>query len=428
MAIVNYDTFGDSAGTILTSHTSDTGSTYTKNSAIGSSNLQISYGTTGSRQGIRTSAGGSPGVCVANTNPATADYTVSCQIQNYSNTTGDQVAVLARCSSSVDTCFGVVAIVGTGYLMFKHVVGVFTQLGSTYTTTVNDQDVLALQVSGTTITAYVNGQPQITAKDSSITAAGNGGIYIYAVSGPADNTDLQAKWFAVIDRAKQSNYLAMDGDSRVWSYYASYGAGTPCGTSMPGTLQTLLGSAWTLDNFGVPGYTFPQINTLAPARIDSVATGYLLCTAGFNDVFAPQAASQTTAQAVAILQSDFIAYWQARRSATPNKKLIASTVGLCGTGATAVPSPSYWITVLTSFNLWIRTNWQTYTDYFVDVATDARFGTGTNLNYFSSDQVHNNDAGYAAWGQDIYPIQPLSGIVNSKNSSGNAFVATGIGF
>lgn len=65
---------------------------------------------------------------------------------------------------------------GTGFRLYKRVAGSFTQLGTTYSGTPANGDVLKLTVNGTSLTVYVNGTSRITATDSSHASATKFGL------------------------------------------------------------------------------------------------------------------------------------------------------------------------------------------------------------------------------------------------------------
>ena len=88
-----------------------------------------------------------------------------------------------RISASVQSYyfFGI----GNGYFRgCKYVAGVFSQIGSNYTSTPANGDVLKLSISGTTLTPTLNSVEQSTRTDSSL-SAGSAGMAAY---------DLAAKW------------------------------------------------------------------------------------------------------------------------------------------------------------------------------------------------------------------------------------------
>lgn len=71
----------------------------------------------------------------------------------------------------------------------KTVAGVNTTLGATGTATVNTGDTIKLEVSGTTITLYLNGVSVLSRTDSSI-ASGSAGIFLFTDSGGVGDAEL----------------------------------------------------------------------------------------------------------------------------------------------------------------------------------------------------------------------------------------------
>lgn len=68
----------------------------------------------------------------------------------------------------------------------KNVAATFTTLGSDISQAVSNGDTLKLSVSGTTLTASLNGTDLATRTDTALTS-GAAGIFIYAVTGYADD-------------------------------------------------------------------------------------------------------------------------------------------------------------------------------------------------------------------------------------------------
>lgn len=103
------------------------------------------------------------------------------------------VSVVVRCSTSARTyyCAGVFGTLGGSvtYEIFKRVGGTKTTLGSTGTTTVNANDLIRLEISGTTLTFKVNGSTITTRTDSGI-ASGQAGFFMFADTGAQSDATL----------------------------------------------------------------------------------------------------------------------------------------------------------------------------------------------------------------------------------------------
>lgn len=88
---------------------------------------------------------------------------------------GDNAGVAVRMASGSLTGYVWIHATGDDFKLFKVVAGTWTQLGSTYSLLWSHNDTLRLEISGTTLTPYLNGDPQTTQTDSDI-ASGSPGI------------------------------------------------------------------------------------------------------------------------------------------------------------------------------------------------------------------------------------------------------------
>ncbi len=181
-SLVVYDTFTDTPNLLLSSHTGETGATWTKHpSYVNGNNSYISN--------ANRMRGGGDSLYYASGVPATADYDVQadlCGMAQNASTTG----VAGRVSTTGDTAYRVVFDVPNtgGYVLQKVNAGVVTQLawigpwqwggnfadGSTHT--------VKLQMRGTSIKVFVDGVERLSVTDSSITAAGRAGVYTRSYS------------------------------------------------------------------------------------------------------------------------------------------------------------------------------------------------------------------------------------------------------
>jgi len=125
---------------------------------------------------------------------ASADYSVNADLFAKETSGGQQYAgVLGRTSTSASTFYMArYAGAGTnGWQLFKCVAGTYTQLGSTSSQALTDETSynVKLEMVGTAIKLYKEGggTATISVTDSSITAAGQSGLWLYAVTGSTDN-------------------------------------------------------------------------------------------------------------------------------------------------------------------------------------------------------------------------------------------------
>ena len=180
-----------------------------------------------------------------------------------------------------------------------------------------------------------------------------------------------------------ANLLIDDGDSITRGYLATdNGTDGSTGTSYPARLAVALGAAWEVINTGV----FARLVTAMAGAVNSEQVPFLAGSytnklgtllGGINDV--KQGATATD------VQSAIQAYHTAKRNA--GSKQIASTM-LDTTSLNANTRP-----IWTAINAWLRANWQTFADGFVDLATTAGLTDPTDATIFP-DGIHLSDVGY----------------------------------
>ncbi len=112
---------------------------------------------------------------------ADADYRARGQFKKISTIAGDIVGVMIRCQDAANTFYGLIwSEAAQKVQMFKRVAGADTPLGTDYSTTwsVAALKRLELNITGTSLTGYVNGTSRITATDSdaALTSAGRPGF------------------------------------------------------------------------------------------------------------------------------------------------------------------------------------------------------------------------------------------------------------
>ena len=198
------DTFTDTAGTSLDSHSPDTGGPATKITGL-SGAAQI----TAANRLRATNAATIIGYQYAGP-PSSADYDVTCDVY-VASIPSDAVGTgpLARIQPGAQTYYWGrltnIAPLGSpansgSYDLYKAVGGTFTQIAgsSIFTLTAGSTTQLKLSVRGSTITLYAstNGGTTFTsvcsATDSTITGTGQAGIGFYAQSAPTDSTSFHA--------------------------------------------------------------------------------------------------------------------------------------------------------------------------------------------------------------------------------------------
>lgn len=189
MATVFSDTFTDTNGTLLQSHTPTIGTSWVKHSGSGSEDATIS-----SNQLATPILAGASLLYYANGTPGNANYSTQATMTITANSGG---GVTARHSSSATTFYLARYLKSAGqWQLFKFVAGTATSLG-TYSESITNgtQKVCKLTCSGSTITVTIDGTLRITATDSAITAAGFGGVRL----GSATANDTLIDDYSVVD-------------------------------------------------------------------------------------------------------------------------------------------------------------------------------------------------------------------------------------
>ncbi len=166
MAVFAADTFTASDGTLLTSHTSNSGHTWVN---------APSETATGAIVGYAVWDGGNNGVVYLDAVPASADYVVSCYGQVSSGNLGGPAG---RISTSAQTFVAVKwNAVDNEWLLFEIVAGVFNPLGtSSGSNPATGLRSLALTFSGSDVTFTASGGASIGPVATAVSGAGRPGL------------------------------------------------------------------------------------------------------------------------------------------------------------------------------------------------------------------------------------------------------------
>ena len=172
MAVIFNDTFTDTAGVALDSHTPDTGTSWTlmwSNSGEG-----LAIDATGTM--LEGTSGASDGaIYTADTTYSSADYSVEVSLPTVEF--GDNAQYIFARIQDVDNFYA--AIWATGFDDSTHILkksgGTFTTL-STYAGMPVDGSTVKLDLVGDSLSLYIDDALQASATDSTITAAGKAGI------------------------------------------------------------------------------------------------------------------------------------------------------------------------------------------------------------------------------------------------------------
>jgi len=154
-------------------------------------------------------------------------------------------------------------------------------------------------------------------------------------------------------------------------------------TSYPAQLSLLYTPREFVTNYGISGQKISDMITNSPAKLDGHCAYWnkniLVVWAGTNDLAASVPA--------ATVYANIVAYCSARRSA--GYKVVILTILPRGTFVGALE------TARLAVNTNITTNWATFADAVVDVASNEYLDDCTDTTYFNADKVHLIEAGNA---------------------------------
>jgi hypothetical protein len=195
MATFVSDSFTDTSGTALASHTGETGATWTKSAISGTGALEIS-----NANRCRHDGNASTLWYYASGTPINANYDVQATVRFLSDV-DSQNGVSGRMSTSVDTMY--IAFYNTNatanFDLYKVVAGSYTQLG-TYADALSagNERVLLLRMDGDQISVYIDAVLRIgPITDTGVTVANRAGIRAYNVA--SDTTGLHIDTFSATD-------------------------------------------------------------------------------------------------------------------------------------------------------------------------------------------------------------------------------------
>lgn len=164
------DSFTGTNWTDLHNHTAEKGGTWLRNAATPTARFYLYGGKTHCGQ-IQGSAGAALYLPVV---PASPDYSVFCDITI--STMIGHVGIAGRMSATQNTYYFVYPDPANVWVLGKRVAGALTVLNNSINTPGVGTYELELRMTGTTIAFYVDGVLQADETDSSITAAGFGGV------------------------------------------------------------------------------------------------------------------------------------------------------------------------------------------------------------------------------------------------------------
>lgn len=164
------DTFTDTAGTGLASHTADSGHTWTEHASLTTGDMVISDANRVRSNSNNTSVYHSSWV------PATADYDVTAVIRRLSSL--GSLGVVARCETGANTMYLFRYNTGTtAWEILLLNAGASSTLGSfSQSLSDNTSYTLKAELRGTALKLYVDSVERISVTDSTISAKGVAGV------------------------------------------------------------------------------------------------------------------------------------------------------------------------------------------------------------------------------------------------------------
>ncbi|MHB8273468.1 MAG: LamG-like jellyroll fold domain-containing protein [Dermatophilaceae bacterium] len=194
------DSFTGTPGVTLQSHTGEVGATWTKHPISGTTDVVITAGGRIRKDGATWGA-----LYHSSAVPASADYTVEADVYVASSLTGDLVGIAGRLdpANANGTFYAATYDQSSGlWTLISVLNGATAMLGQTtaQVLTVGTTYRLALDMTGSTIRLLVNGVQQVSVVDTTITAAGRGGVAMgfgSATTTVTDNTGMHLDNFTV---------------------------------------------------------------------------------------------------------------------------------------------------------------------------------------------------------------------------------------
>lgn len=178
------DTFTDTSGTVLSSHTPDVGGSWVRHPSYSSATMVISNANRCRKDGS------SAGACYyQNIDPGSDDYTVQLTVRIVS-TAASALGPAARVSASANTMYLCRYLMDSAiWQLYKFVSGTATLLGSwSETLSSGDERVVRLVVASGSQSVVIDGVTRITATDTGITDRGYAGIRDGTAVGHSDTT------------------------------------------------------------------------------------------------------------------------------------------------------------------------------------------------------------------------------------------------
>jgi lysophospholipase L1-like esterase len=406
------DTFTDTAGTALASHTGETGATWTRTTMNATGDLRI---TAGGRVRPNTTTGGGSFYAASGT-PGGTNYGVQAGVYVAGTHNNGYAGVVLRNqggSGSEQTYWVIYNGFSGSWELWKTPSGSpsGTQIGSgvSATLTVGQTYTLRLAVVGSLLKAYVDGVEIISTSDTSVTGTGTAGIVGYGTW--LDSTGLHLDDF----RADDVKLIVCDGDSVTGGY------GLAAGQSYPSQLSALLGVPWVVVNKGVGGQTCAQMESDASTDVDPLysatnnADNVLIAFAGTNDIYSNSDTSDAATTTIGRVET-----YCGNRQAAGWRVLVGTLLprgDFPGTSTLPADKETHHEARRQAVNTSLRANWSTYADRLIDFAADTRIGDDgdeDDTTYYLADKVHPNATGagvLAALAQMVILNQSVAAVI-----------------
>lgn len=171
MTTIASDTFTDTNGTTLQSHTPSGGGTWTK--SIGGAGVDIEI------QSNQATPSGNNAWYYHSQDPTGVEYDCQFTIKQ-TGSTNYAIGLVGRCSTSAETGY-LYHPGGSFHYLYKVSGGSYTELG-TYFASVAINDVIKLEIKDATKRVFVNGTQRISSTNNDVTAKGKAGLRGYGTS------------------------------------------------------------------------------------------------------------------------------------------------------------------------------------------------------------------------------------------------------
>jgi hypothetical protein len=261
MAIFVNDTFTDSNGTDLASHTGETGATWVEHSSYASGAFTIH-----SNQVYCSTV---TALYYASGSPASAEYDIEVPVTKISPNSGRKLGIAARIDTGANTHYDAQIFEADTLRIFKTVAGVNTQLAENAAFGVGTST-LKFEIRDAAKKLYVNSVEQLSTADNAITAAGKVGLFGLGTAATT-TTGFHADSFAATDATVVADRYDFGTEPANTAAGATMAAVTVRAEDAGGNLDTSYTGTVTIAINTNPGGGALS-GTLAKAAVAGVAT------------------------------------------------------------------------------------------------------------------------------------------------------------